>query len=512
MIGIKGVGMTGLAQILKDQGMEITGSDTKEYFFTEKVLKRLNIPYKKEFSVKNIPNDTQLVIHSTAFTEKNNEELAAAKEEEIPILSYPEALSELFNESWGTAVTGTHGKTTTTALIAEAVRVLGFDPKALVGSRVNQWKTNAVSGESPFFIIEADEHQNKLKYYNPWSLVITNIDYDHPDFYSEEEYYQAFYRLGEKWKERNFLLPRLGILNCDDKKTNRLREEINLSSSDNQWIITYGKEENCDWRMEETQPGKVKAGVKLPLITLPFEFKKRIPVVLKTRLMGEYNGMNVCAAASFLSGLLLSTVRLIKSKQISEEDKLMESLISSNEEVSFWQKSDLPEDDKGKEEWMKAMFDLIIDSLKGFQGTERRMQLKGKRDEIKVFDDYAHHPEEIKAVIEGLKKSCPKHKIYIVFQPHTYTRTKTFLKEFAEVLSKANKVFLLEVYASAREKEKLASSKDIQKRIGDKAMYFKDKKECLKFLNNYKFSKPAVMATVGAGDVWKIGEEWLKNK
>jgi len=520
-IGIKGVGMTGLAQILKDQGRKITGSDTKEKFFTEEVLKRLNIEYRQNFNPNNIPEKTQLIIHSTAFNEENNPEMKYAKENDIPTMSYPEALSELFNESWGIAVTGTHGKTTTTALLAETMKDMGFDPSSLVGSRVTQWKSNAISGETPFFIIEADEHQNKLKYYNPWSLIITNIEWDHPDFYPrEEDYYQAFYKLIDNWRSRNFLLPRIGIMNIDDVRVERLIEEQELRKDNNQWLITYGKKESDFWLKERKSSSKgqeVTLGVKFPDGTLPFEFGKRINIKLKTKLIGAHNAENLVAVTSYIASFLISSVNLIQSHQLSEDDKIIQHILSDNEDVLAWQKKEIPDDPKDQQVWLNEMFKLISNSLERFRGTERRMQFKGTKGEVIVFDDYAHHPKEVSSTISGVKESFPKNKLVVIFQPHTFSRTEAFLEDFAntfnKVLSKKDELILIEIYSSARETEGKVSSNDLMDKIKDKNIHYcENLKECLKYLTKQKYSKPTIILTMGAGDVWKVGEEWLKNK
>ncbi|PIT94045.1 UDP-N-acetylmuramate--L-alanine ligase [Candidatus Falkowbacteria bacterium CG10_big_fil_rev_8_21_14_0_10_43_11] len=192
-IGIKGVGMTALAQILSAQGKKVSGSDTPEKFFTDKVLKRAKIPFVEGFAAINIPADAELIIRSGAYTAENNAEVAEAIKRELPILTQAEVLAELFNDKYGIAVCGSHGKTTTSALLAFILWQTGLDPTAAIGSAVPQFSGNALVGKGKIMVIEADEYQNKLKLYQPKIVVLNNIDYDHPDFFkTPRAYRQAF--------------------------------------------------------------------------------------------------------------------------------------------------------------------------------------------------------------------------------------------------------------------------------------------------------------------------------
>ena len=480
LVGIKGVGMTGLAQILKSQGKKISGSDTTEKFFTDQVLKKLKIPFKEGFSENNIPKNTDLIIYSTAFNPSNHPELKAAQKRKIPILSYPEALSQLFNHGLGIAISGSHGKTTTSALIAESLKNLGLSPTALIGSRVVNWKANALTGKSPFFVIEADEHQNKLRYYLPWSLIITNIDYDHPDYYRKsEDYYQSFKKWVGKWKARKTEVPKIGVFNGDDPKTKRLMRELKLKNSEDLILLTYGKGKENNIRIVNIRvsshqypvPSKAYFEVRTP--KYDNQNSKIEMITIKTSLIGEHNAYNLAAAYAFIFGLLLGTGN-----------------------------------------WSLGTLRKIAKSFSSFQGTERRMQYIGKREKVAVYDDYAHHPQEIKATLEAFRNNFPKNNIFVIFQPHTYTRTKAFLPNFAKVLSKADYIGLLEIYGSAREASGNISSANIQKLLQKRkkqAFYFKTHKDCLEFLHKFKFKKPTILVTMGAGDGWRVGTNFLKK-
>jgi UDP-N-acetylmuramate--alanine ligase len=187
MVGIKGVGMTALAEILRGQGSAVSGSDTEETFFTDSVLASLSIPV--QVFGKGIPEGTDLVIYSSAYNDTNLD-IAEAKQRDIPAIPYVDALAEVFNTHTGILITGSHGKTTTTAMIGTVLEAAGYDPTVLVGAKVVAWGRNARIGKSKWMVAEGDEYQNKFLSMKPQVLVITNIEYDHPDFFKTEEDYK----------------------------------------------------------------------------------------------------------------------------------------------------------------------------------------------------------------------------------------------------------------------------------------------------------------------------------
>lgn len=239
VIGIKGSGMVGLVEILKKSGANITGSDTREKFFTDAVLKNLGIEYFEGFDKNHLHEiNPSLVIYSTAYREDNNEEWAEAKKMNLMMKSYPEMLGEIFREYYGLAVCGTHGKTTTSAMLALALEVAGTDPSAVIGSQVRAWGTNARFGTGEFFVIEADEFQDKFRFYEPKSVILTSVDYDHPDFFKDfQSYKDAFERFVEK-------LPRSGHLVVWGDSVASL--EVSKATSAN--VITYGFNEENEMR------------------------------------------------------------------------------------------------------------------------------------------------------------------------------------------------------------------------------------------------------------------------
>lgn len=236
LIGIKGSGMIAIAEILKSRGIEIIGSDTKEKFFTDEILEELKIKYFEGFQAENIPQNADVVIYSTVYNEINNVEFQEAKKRKIPMMSYPEILGELFNEKMGIAVSGTHGKTTTTALLAYVMKNAGADPTAIVGSRVIEWGSSSLVGKGKYFIAEADEYQNKLKYYNPYAVVLTSVDWDHPDYFPTFlEYKKVFGDFVAKIPRHGFL-----IVWGDSASTNEVACNCRAE------IIKYGFQEDND--------------------------------------------------------------------------------------------------------------------------------------------------------------------------------------------------------------------------------------------------------------------------
>ncbi|MEX0877481.1 MAG: Mur ligase domain-containing protein [Candidatus Spechtbacterales bacterium] len=429
LIGIKGVGMTALAQILQSRGAEVLGSDTEEKFFTDEVLKKLNIHVIENFSPKNIPGDADIIIRSVAYTKENNIEVAEAKNRGVPVITYPEALAELFNKSYGIAVCGSHGKSTTAAMLGYVLEYAGYDPTVVVGSRVNKWQSNARAGGSKYFVIEADEYKEAFLKYKPKVIVLTNIDYDHPDYFKDEHSYRNAFQ--------KFMFENIEAQVIDGREVEK-KEEFNL------------------------------------------------------KLIGEYNQKN--ANCAYQAALKIGVEPLLAKKAIEE-----------------------------------------------FDGIARRFESKGEYGGAKLYDDYAHHPTEISALIEGVRKSYPNRRIIILFQPHTYSRTESLFDNFVQSLRSADKVYILKTYSSARETPSTGSApkggqagqdpsagsapkggqagqdpsagsgqggedvsgKKLAKELN--ASYFENYQEAAKTIKK-DLSDSVLFITVGAGDGWRVSD------
>lgn len=450
LIGIKGVGMTALAQHLKARGFDVSGSDTHEKFFTDAVLRRHRIPFAEGFSARNVPGKAELVVASSAYNDKNPE-VKEARRRGYRILSYAQALGELFNKKYGIAVCGSHGKTTTAALLGFVFQKAGLRPDVMVGSEVPQFRGNALALGGKHFIAETDEYQNKFRYFKPKTILLTNIDYDHPDYFASPAAYRNTFH--------NFIkrLPKGGLLvACGDdaevcKILQATRAKITVYGLGqdyshiraNKTIRTCWIGRNVRVRNGRWQFDAYRSDTRFGSFTL------RIP--------GRHNVLNA-----------LGVIALASAYGIKRE--------------------------------------IVRMALAGFRGTRRRFEYRGKYRGAMLTDDYAHHPAEIKATLKAARELYPKKRIIAVFHPHTYTRTKVLLGDFAKAFADADEVIVLDIYGSAREKHGGVSSKDLVRlasashanirsipTIPRSALYLKK-----------RLKKGDILLTLGAGDVWKL--------
>jgi len=442
-IGIKGSGIVALVEIFQRRGFEVAGSDTKEKFFTDEILKKkLFVKYYEGFDAKHITGDVDLVVYSTAYNEKNNEEFKAAKYKMIPMVSYPEMLAQLFNEKYGIAVCGTHGKTTTTAMLAEIFRVAGLDPTAVVGSLVRQWRGSALVGRSEFMIIEADEYQNKIEMYNPQAAILTSADWDHPDFFPTfEEYKNTFAKFVAKIPRHGFLVV------CGDRS-----ETLEIAKNAKCKVISYGFDKDADIKINnyELREGK-------QFFSLSAREKKLGN--FEIMLPGAHNVLNAAAAIAM-------------SHQFN------------------------------------AKTEKIREALANFDGTSRRFEYIGQRNGAILIDDYGHHPEEIKATLRAAREFFPKRRIWCVFHPHTFTRTKALLSEFSQSFEDADRVIVLDIYGSAREVQGGVHSNDLvelAKKYHRNIEYISTINEAIEHLRD-KINKEDLVIAMGAGNVWEVAE------
>jgi len=461
LIGIKGVGMTALAQILKANGYVVSGSDTHEKFFTDAVLKRHHIPFVEGFSARHVPKHADLVVASSAY-DKKNPEVHQAHRLGHKVYSYAETLSKFFNEKEGIAVCGSHGKTTTSALLGYVFEKAGLKPSVMVGSEVSQFRGNALVGKGVHFIVEADEYQNKMQHLRPKTILLTNIDYDHPDFFKTPKLYREAFR---KFIRR---LPENGLLvACHDDP-----EVRKILSSTPACIVTYGlhaavkiQKLKNKWEVRNTrvQHGRWHFDV--------FRNGKKFGKFLLC-LVGEHNVLNA-----------LGVIALASTYGISKHS--------------------------------------IQRALASFRGTRRRFEYVGAYKGALLIDDYAHHPTEIRATLKTARALYPKKRIIAVFHPHTYSRTRALLDDFSQSFGDADKVIVLDVYGSAREKP-LGDTRDRRGRIGSREMVRRAKKfhkdvchiptihEAASFLQSI-LKKDDVLLMLGAGDVWKLTHVLTSN-
>lgn len=443
-IGIGGISMSGLAEILMGEGFTVSGSDAKESPLTKSLeAKGAKIFYGQRAS--NIMDSTEAVVY-TAAIHSDNAEFAKAKEKNLPMLTRAQLLGQIMrNYETPIAISGTHGKTTTTSMVSHILLEGKCDPTISVGGILPAIGGNIRVGESETFVTEACEYTNSFLSFFPKISIILNIDADHLDFFKDlDDIRNSFRRFSE-------LLPSDGtlIINADIPNYQEITKNLPCH------VVTYGLEQEADYQAKNITFDKYGHAS----FTVYKNGKKTGSYYLK--VPGMHNVSN--ALASIALGHLLG---------LTEE--------------------------------------VIIKGLGSFTGTDRRFQYKGEVAGVTVIDDYAHHPTEIEATLHAAG-NYPHQKVWCVFQPHTYTRTKALLPEFAKALTLADHVVLADIYA-ARETDTLGiSSEDLQKRIqelGTPCEYFPTFDEIENFLLE-NCSRGDLLITMGAGDVVNIGEHLL---
>jgi UDP-N-acetylmuramate--alanine ligase len=464
MIGIKGVGMTMLAQYLVGQGIEVIGSDTSEKFMTDEILKKTGIAVLEKYDKSNIPDDADLIIYSTAYN-SDNQEVAAALASHKKTLTYAEALGAIFNTKFGIAVAGSHGKTTTTAWLGYVLAKAGKSPSVMVGASVPQFNGASLSGKSDYLVIEADEYQNKFKYFDPKAVLLNNIDYDHPDFFpTEQDYISVFLEFIKRIPKNGFL-----VANFDDQKINKIAN-VNCRCK----VIGYAIKENADYIAYDIKNvnNKILFKVKLGVDKYSDEDDNN-SINTDNQLLGEFSiqlaGIhNVYNALAVIATCVELDVNLVDIRTYLDE----------------------------------------------FIGVARRLQILGEYNGTQIIDDYAHHPTEIKATLSAAKSRFANKKITVVFHPHTFTRTKALFDDFSLSFKDADKVIILDIYGSAREKQGGVTSSELVDSIkknnpGKEILYLPDLKTVEEYLR-YNVDHDEIVLLMGAGDVFRIGENLVK--
>ena len=447
LVGIKGVGMTALAQVLQAKGIQVMGSDVAEVFMTDVVLDRARIPVKSPFHIDNIPSEIEYAVVSGAYyleeKEPTNPEVIELLSRNVPLYTYSQALGNISKQfDYTIAVAGSHGKTTTSALLTFALQELNQNPFGVIGSVVPQFGGNARIGDenSKYLVVEADEYQNHFLDLDIGGLIILNVDYDHPDFFKTPDiYYQAFVNVIDNLPSDKPL-----IINGDDKN---IAQYILPNIKDkNRKMIKFGFNRDNDITLDENNNVIIEK-IKYNQLTLA--------------IAGEHNRLNA-----------LSCIALLYSRGFDINES--------------------------------------IKALVGFHGTQRRLEYKGiTQDGVIIIDDYAHHPTEIMAGLQALREKYPHHSIHCVFQPHTFSRTQALLQEFGKALSEADYIYLLPIYASAREQKGIITSTDILPFIHNKNITIYETESVLISDLKQIQGPETIIVTMGAGDVWKITQNMV---
>ncbi|MFH1612477.1 MAG: UDP-N-acetylmuramate--L-alanine ligase [bacterium] len=444
-VGIGGIGMCGIAEILLNLGYKISGSDIKETSITHR-LEQKGIKIYYSHKAENI-KDVDVVVFSSAIF-SDNDEIIAAKNRKITVIPRAEMLAELMRAKYSIAISGSHGKTTTTSMISLMFSTAGLDPTMIIGGKLNSiGGVSAKLGKGEFLIAEADESDGSFLHLHPTIALVTNIDKEHLP------YYKNLYNIKTAFVEFINHIPFYGtaILCLDDTNIQSILHLIVKK------YITYGIYTSADIIAKDIKSKNYGSAYKA-------FYKNKLLGEIKLNVPGKHNILN--SLGSIIVGLELG-----------------------------------------------LEFKTIKQGLEEFTGVERRFQIKKQSKNIVIVDDYAHHPKEIEATLKATKENWDK-QIVCIFQPHRYTRTNDMLEEFTKVFHNADVLIITEIYSAGEfpiegiNGEFLAN---IIKKYGHKNVIFiKEKKDIVDFVIN-NFAKDALIITMGAGDVYKIGDEIIKE-
>ena len=455
-IGIGGISMSGLAELLHTKGFIVSGSDSKDSKIVDR-LRHLGITIHIGQKADNITEDINLVVY-TAAVKSDNVEYLAAQKHNIPMLDRAEFLGQVMLQYKNAiGISGTHGKTTTTSMVSLMMLESNFDPTISVGGILDNIEGNIRIGNSENFIVESCEYKNSFLSFNPSHAIILNIEEEHLDYFKDiEDIRNSFHIFAKKLPDYGNLVIWGGIDRYEE-----LTKDLSCH------VITYGmfssEEERCEninrYDYAACNVSSDDFGLRSYDLYKYGKFVDRI----RLGVIGDHNVLNSLAAISLVDTL-------------------------------------------------GGSMSAIKTALLAYKGTERRFERKGVLNGITIVDDYAHHPSEIKATLTAAA-SYPHIDIWCVFQPHTYTRTKSFFHDFTTSLALADKIVLADIYAAREENPGDISSRDIQNellKIGKEAYYFKDFKEIEKFLLEH-CTNGDLLITMGAGDVVSIGESLLQK-
>ncbi len=445
LVGIGGAGMSGIAEVLHENGFVVTGSDMGEGAVID-YLKRLGIRVDNKHEAKNVA-DADLVIYSSAIP-YDNPELVEARARRIPVIRRAEMLGELMRMKYTLAIAGTHGKTTTTSIVGEIWEEAGLDPTIIVGGVVKGKGSGAKVGKGDYLIAESDEFDRSFLSMMPSSAIVTNIDADHLDTYENiDEIKEAFVQFINK-------IPFYGqaILCIDDSNVQQIYSKVRKP------VITYGFSRQAKYRIDNLRFEKGFPHFEI------FNDKKSLGE-FQLQIPGRHNVLNATAAVALA----------------------MEEGISA---------------------------DVARKAVAAFEGVQRRFELIGEKNDILVFDDYAHHPTEATATLQGFREAFPDRRVIVAFQPHLFSRTRDQHEAFGSAFANCDVLLCTDIYP-ARERpiegvtgalvsdSALAFGHRNARFVGDQANLLPILKEEL---------RPGdVVVLMGAGNIWKLGEKILEE-
>ncbi len=440
-VGVGGVGMSGIAEVLNNLGYKVTGSDTK----SSEITRRLQAAGVRVFDghAAEHAKGAQVVVVSSAVSDANPE-VAYARKHGIPVVLRAQMLAELGRMKKTVTIAGSHGKTTTTSLVAMALREAGADPTIIIGGQLKNIRSNAKLGVGEYLVAEADESDGSFLFLTPLVAVVTNVDDDHMDHYG------TMAALADAFVAHLQRLPFYGaaVLCADDERLMAVRARVTRP------VVTFGMTKDADWRAKNvrmTKDGSV----------CDVYHRGRKALTLRLRVPGRHNVSNALGALA--AGRFLG-------------------------------------------------FDLrkLARGLSEFRGVGRRLDRLGTAGGVEFVDDYGHHPTEVRTTLAAVAGLWKAGRVIVVFQPHRFSRTKLLAKEFGPALKAADRVYVMDVYAAGETPIKGVTSKlivDAARRAGVDCQAYPGALELAKQL------KPGdVVLTLGAGDVWKVGEDLLRRR
>ena len=448
-VGISGIGMSGIAELMQDKGYLVQGSDISLNENTKR-LKKKGIKFFLGHNKKNI-NFVNAVVFSSAI-KNNNPEIKAAITKKIPILSRADMLAELMKNKKSIAIAGSHGKTTTTSLVGNILNQASLDPTIVNGGIINSLSKNNRYGKGKWMIVEADESDGSFLKLPHQISIITNLDIEHLDFYKSKD------NLIKSFENFINMLPFYGtsIICLDDKNLKSLVSKIKTRN-----IITYSiKSKNADVYIYDIIKKTTKTSFKLKIKRNKILHSNNYKFVLNA--VGNHNILN-------------ATASIIASKLVGVENL------------------------------------FINKALKNYIGVKRRFSFLGKKNKALIYDDYAHHPTEISATLDAAKNL--NNNIVVVFQPHRYSRTNILMQEFINVLSKIKNLIILDTYSAGEKIIKGATSKDIHikiKKIRKDVIYLNNLKKLNITLTKYTTKKNTIIF-MGAGSISNLAKDYYNS-
>jgi UDP-N-acetylmuramate--alanine ligase len=443
-VGIGGIGMSGIAEVLLTLGYVVSGSDLVESETTRRLARLGARIHLGPHDAAHVSEDIDVLVISSAVTFANPE-VTRARDLKIPVIPRAEMLAELMRMKYGVAVAGSHGKTTTTSLVAAVLRGAGRDPTMVIGGKLRALGTNARLGQGDFLVAEADESDGTFLLLSPIVAVVTNIDREHLDYYRDMD------RLRDAYLQFIHRVPFYGlaVLCIDNVNVRALLPQVRKR------FVTYGTSPDADWQARDLRVSGLE--------TVFEAWRAERPLgLVRLRMPGRHHALNALAALA-----------------VAED--------------------------------LEIPFRIAAHALEEFGGIHRRFEVKGEERDILVVDDYAHHPEEIRATLRAAREGFPR-RLVVAFQPHRYTRTRDLFADFLEAFDDADAVVLTEVYSAGEERLDGVSAEALYqalKRRGHLDVRYVPARERVAEALLESVRPGDLVLTLGAGDIHRTADDFL---